>query len=91
MTVSVRLDLRSREAKHWCREDYLMRYTSSPPCSKAEYIQRRDRLATSESDKCDTLESDVCKRQILTCKDGPRTERIKQITMAVDPQTKVFK
>ena len=24
-----------------------------------------------------TSESDVCRRQILTCKDGPRTERIK--------------
>ena len=31
-------------------------------------------------------ESDVCRRQILTYKDGPRTERIKIFIMAEDPQ-----
>ena len=30
-------------------------------------------------------ESDVCKRQILTYKDGPRTERIYIFLMALDP------
>ena len=30
-------------------------------------------------------ESDVCKCQILICKDGPRTERIKIFITAVDP------
>ena len=29
---------------------------------------------------------DVCRRQILTYKDGPRTERIKIFLMVVDPQ-----
>ena len=32
-----------------------------------------------------TSESDVYRRQILTYKDDPRTERIKIFTMAVDP------
>ena len=32
-----------------------------------------------------TSESDVCRRQILTYKDGPRTERIKIFLMVVDP------
>ena len=30
-----------------------------------------------------TSESAVCRRQILTCKDGPRTERIKIFLMAI--------
>ena len=30
-------------------------------------------------------ESDVCRRQILTYKDGPRNERIKTFMIAVDP------
>ena len=29
-------------------------------------------------------ESDVCRRQILTYKEGPRAERIKLLIMAVD-------
>ena len=46
---------------------------------KAVYypFQRRDRLYTSESD--------VCRRQILTYKDGPRTERVEIFIMTVDP------
>ena len=32
-----------------------------------------------------TSESDVCRRQFRTYKDGSRTERIKIFTMAVDP------
>ena len=36
-------------------------------------------------------ESDVCRRQILTYKDGPRTGRIKTIIMTVDPYHYVFK
>ena len=40
-------------------------------------FQRGDRLYTSESD--------VCRRQILTYKDSPRTERTKIIIIAVDP------
>ena len=32
-----------------------------------------------------TLESDVCRRQILTTKDDSRTERNKQFITAVDP------
>ena len=40
-------------------------------------FQRGHRLYTSESD--------VCRRQILTYKDGPCTERIKNMIMAVDP------
>ena len=43
--------------------------------------QRGDRLYTSESD--------VCRRQILTYKDGPRTERIKIFLMAADPEIKM--
>ena len=39
-------------------------------------LQRGDRLQTSESD--------VCRRQILTTKDDPLTERFKQFIMAVD-------
>ena len=31
-------------------------------------------------------ESDVCRRQIMTYKDGPRHEIIKIVIMAVDPQ-----
>ena len=31
-----------------------------------------------------TSESDVCRRQILTYKDGPRTERIKIFIMNID-------
>ena len=38
---------------------------------------RGDRLYTSESD--------VCRRQILTYKDDPRTERMKIFIIAVDP------
>ena len=33
-----------------------------------------------------TSESDVCRRQILTYKDGPRTERNTIFLMVVDPQ-----
>ena len=40
-------------------------------------LQCGDRLYTSESD--------VCRRQILTYKDGPRTERIEKFLIAVDP------
>ena len=43
-----------------------------------EPYKRRDRLSTSESD--------VNRRQILTFKVGFRTEKIKNIIMAVDPQ-----
>ena len=35
-----------------------------------------------------TTESDVCRRQILTYKDDPRTESIKIFLMAVDPKHK---
>ena len=35
-------------------------------------------------DRCYTLESDVCRRQILAYEDGPRTERIKIFIMTVD-------
>ena len=38
-------------------------------------FQRGDRLYTSESD--------VCRRQILTYNDGPRTERIKICPMTI--------
>ena len=41
-----------------------------------EPLQSGDRFYTSESD--------VCRRQILTYKDDPRTERIKIFIMAVD-------
>ena len=41
-------------------------------------FQRGDRLYTSKSD--------VCRRQILTYKDGPRAERIKIFLMVVDPK-----
>ena len=37
------------------------------------------------SDPLYTSESDVYRRYILTYKNGPRTERIKTIIMAVDP------
>ena len=40
-------------------------------------VQSGDRFYTSESD--------VCRRQILTYKDGPRTEGIKILIMALDP------
>ena len=30
--------------------------------------------------------SDICRRQILTYKDVPRTERINTFIMAIDPQ-----
>ena len=40
-------------------------------------FQRGDRLYTSESD--------VCRRQIMTYKDGLHTERIKTFITAVDP------
>ena len=33
------------------------------------------------------VESDVCRRQILTYKDGPRTERSIVFLKAVDPKT----
>ena len=36
-------------------------------------------------DRLYTSESDVCRRQILTCKDDPRTKRIKICIMTVDP------
>ena len=36
-------------------------------------------------DRLYTPESDVCRRQILTYKDDPRTERIKLFVMIVDP------
>ena len=46
-------------------------------------------LFTSESagggDRLYTSESDVCGRQILTYKDGPRAERIKTFRMVLDP------
>ena len=44
-----------------------------PPSATAHLwsLQRGDRLQTSESD--------VCKRQILTSKDDPRTERLKYL------------
>ena len=44
---------------------------------KIQTFQRGDRLYTSESD--------VCRRQILAYKDGPRTERINIFLMAVYP------
>ena len=31
-------------------------------------------------------ESDVCRRQILTSEDGPRTERIEIFIMVIDPR-----
>ena len=40
-------------------------------------LQRGDRLSTSESD--------VCRRQILTSKVDPRTERVKIFIMVLDP------
>ena len=43
----------------------------------SSHFQRGDRLYTSESD--------VCRRQILTYKDDPHTERIKTFIMAVNP------
>ena len=39
------------------------------PLERFKFFQCGDRLYTSESD--------VCRRQILTYKDGPRTERVK--------------
>ena len=39
----------------------------------------------SAGERLYTSESDVCRRQILTYKDCPRTERIKLFLMAVDP------
>ena len=39
-------------------------------------LSARDRLSTSESDDC--------RRQILTYKDGPRTDIIKLFIMTVD-------
>ena len=44
---------------------------------ESEPFQRGDCLYTSESD--------VSRRQILTYKDGPRTERIEIFLTAVDP------
>ena len=51
------------------------------PISEAQtqyyFFQREDCLYMSKSD--------VCRRQILTYKDGPRTKRIKIFILAVDP------
>ena len=44
--------------------------------TKEQPFQRGDRLYAAESD--------VCRRQILTYKDGPRTEIIKIFIMVVD-------
>ena len=44
------------------------------------FFLRRDRLHTSESE--------VCRRQIQTYKEGPRAERVKIFIMAVDQQHK---
>ena len=41
-------------------------------------------LPFKRGDRLYTLESDVCRRQILTYKDGAHTEGIKICTMAVD-------
>ena len=42
-------------------------------------------LTFSASDRLYTSESDVCRRQILTYKDDPRTERINIFIAAIDP------
>ena len=42
-------------------------------------------LTLSARGRLYTLESDVCRPQILTYKDGPRTERIEYNIMTVDP------
>ena len=47
-------------------------------------FQRGDRLY-ARIGHLYTSESDVCRRQILTYKDGPRTERIKIFLMVVSP------
>ena len=36
-------------------------------------------------DSCNTSESDVCRRHILTYKDDPRSEKIEIFLMVVDP------
>ena len=50
-------------------------HVDNMPCMSLPF-QCGDRLYTSESD--------VCRRQILMYKDGPRTERIQILIMAVD-------
>ena len=46
-------------------------------------FQRVDRFYTSESD--------ICRRSILTYKDGSRAERVDIFLMAVDPQDRYLK
>ena len=52
---------------------------------KCEWGQLANLLTLSARDRVYTSEYDVCRRQILTSKDGLRTERIETFKMVVDP------
>ena len=52
---------------------------------KCEWGQLANLLTLSARGRLYTSEYDVCRRQILTSKDGLRTERIGTFKIAVDP------
>ena len=54
------------------------------PFSAGTVFIRQNLTSVDGPDRLYTPDSDVCRRQILRCKDTPRTEKIKIFVMTVD-------